>query len=193
MSPAMTTAAPRTIACLGLALWSTAAAAERRIMTSPAFGCPSAYETSRVLEMRREGLRVDGHVSEEADKASRDYMAEHKCRFLKQGDLVQFEWSNVERLEPATLGRAVCIRVPEAEGCVYAPKNFAESRSAAAPEEAPREAPATAPGPKVATGAATEPTPPLATPAPPPGSPTMAAPRIRPRERSSNRIELSPL
>jgi hypothetical protein len=192
----MTTAAPRTIACLGLVLWSTAAAAERRIMTGPAFGCPSAYETSRVLEMRREGLRVDGHVSEEADKASRDYMAGHKCRFFKQGELVQFEWSNVERLEPATLGHAVCIRVPEAEGCAYAPKNFAESRSAAAPEVAPGEAPAPAPapGPKVAAGAAAaEPTPPLAIPAPPPASQTMAAPRIRPRDRSSNRIELSPL
>jgi hypothetical protein len=161
-------------------------------MTSPAFGCPSAYETSRVLQMRREGLRVDGHVSDEADKASRDYMADHKCRFLKKGDLVQFEWSTVERLEPATLGHAVCIRVPEADGCAYAPKNFAESRSATVPEEAPREAPA--PDPKVATGTvATEPTPPLASSAPPPASPMMTVPRNRPRERSSNRIELSPL
>ena len=56
MVSAMNKTGMRTAACLSLALWSAGAAAEKRLMTNPAFGCPSAYETSRVLQMRREGL-----------------------------------------------------------------------------------------------------------------------------------------
>lgn len=136
----------RAIACLGFVLWSAGAAAEKRMMTNPAFGCPSAYETSRVLQMRREGLGVDGHVTEEVDKASRNYMSEHKCKFLKKGDLVQFEWSNVQKLEPATLGHAVCVRIAGADECSFTPKNFAEARSSPVQEDAPKEA-AAAPNP----------------------------------------------
>lgn len=132
----------RTFACLGFVFWSAGAAAEKRMMTNPAFGCPSAYETSRVLQMRREGLGVDGHVTEEVDRASRIYMSEHKCKFLKKGDLVRFEWSDVQKLEPATLGHAVCVRIAGDEECSFTPKNFAEARSKPVPEDVPKEPPA---------------------------------------------------
>lgn len=148
----MSMADVRAIACLGFVLWSAGAAAEKRVMTNPAFGCPSAYETSRVLQMRREGLGVDGHVTEEVDKASRNYMSEHKCKFLKKGELVQFEWSNVQKLEPATLGHAVCVRIAGAEECSFTPKNFAEARSTPVQEDAPKVA-AAAPNPPPALAA----------------------------------------
>lgn len=151
MVSAMNKTGMRTAACLSLALWSAGAAAEKRLMTNPAFGCPSAYETSRVLQMRREGLGVDGHVTDEVDKASRLYMAEHKCRFLKKGDLVDFEWSNVQKLEPETLGHAVCIRLPNSDECAYTPKNFAEARSTSAQNEVASDAtPTVTPGPAAA-------------------------------------------
>jgi hypothetical protein len=190
----------RTIACLGFALWHATANAEKRMMTNAAFGCPTAYETSRVLQMRRDGLGADGHVTEEVDKASRLYMNEHKCRFLKKGDTVVFEWSNVQKMEPASLGHAVCIRAPASDDCAFAPKNFAEARSAAAPEEAPKP-PATA---DAAPGATAEATPKMGAETTPVTSAPDASARLSPapeapsrttraRPRTPDRIELSPL
>lgn len=182
----------RATACLSFALWHATAAAEKRIMNNPAFGCPSASETSRVLQMRREGLGVDGHVTEEVDKSSRLYMAEHKCRFLKKGETVDFEWSNVQKLEPASLGHAVCIRFPGSDECAYTPKNFAESRSFAVQEDNPKPPQAAEAAPR--TGADSAPV----TPAPAASGLTAPLPEAptrttRARPRTSNRIELSPL
>jgi hypothetical protein len=186
----------RTIACLSFALWQTTAIAEKRIMTSPAFGCPSAYETSHVLQMRREGLGVDGHVTEEVDRSSRSYMNEHKCRFLKKGDTVDFEWSNVQKLEPASLGHAVCIRFPNSDECAFTPKNFAEARSAAVQEEVAKE-PATRPTDTVPPTTDASPQTADSTPVTPaPGASVridLPAPTTRTRPKPSNRIELSPL
>jgi hypothetical protein len=182
------------VACLSFALTCETASAEKRMMTNSAFGCPSAHETSRVLQMRREGLGVDGHVTEEVDRASRVYMSEHKCRFLKKGDLVEFEWSNLQKLEPESMGQAVCIHLPNTDECAYTPKNFAESRSSAVQEEVAK-SPVQDAGPAPRSTAENHATPPQSpTSSPATGMPSSSLPApTRPRPRTPDRIEISPL